>query len=178
MKLPLLKSDTVAMILTLFYWFIPIDAGTIFKFPRSLSTSFTAVVSPLYVNRAPGEASAKCSDDEVVTLPQLLFVIPQQKGNRSARGVAVTLNVHHHLVFRYAHPACRGIDNPFVGLVRDQPGNGIGGKIISFRHLGSDIRHISHRKFVDCRTFLVHIVQSLVHGFVRSRHAASACLHI
>jgi hypothetical protein len=89
----------------------------------------SALISPLHQRSAPGKATAKGCQYQVIAFLQLLFPFPQAEGDGGSRGITKVLDVQHYFFVGEAHAVGRSIDDPFVGLVRHQPGNIITGEL-------------------------------------------------
>ena len=77
---------------------------------------------PLDGHRARGEAGAEGHDHDVVTDldPTRIDRLGQGDRDRGGRRVAVLVQVHEHLVHRQAETVGHRLDDPDVGLVRDE----------------------------------------------------------
>src|SRR5262249_18624808 len=78
----------------------------------------------------PGEAAAEGDEDDGIAplCPSGANRLVQRQRYRRRRGVAVAVEVHHHLVAGKLHVADGGVDDPLVDLVRNQQGDVVGGE--------------------------------------------------
>src|SRR6185312_2715623 len=70
------------------------------------------------------------------------------------------------------------VDDPLVGLVRDEPGDVICRQVIAFHQLRADIGHPFDGKLEDSLAFLVDVVFLCRHGFVGRGVPGTASFHM
>ena len=147
------------------------------KNERCVRKTLLAVVAPLHVSRTPSEAGAESREDDVVTLLKLLLVVPEGERKCAGRGVAVALNVEHHLVHREIEARSHGFDDAHVGLVGQNPGDVVAVQSVALGHERASVAHVSHCEAIDRATLLVELVHLVIDGEIRGRASRTAGLH-
>ena len=136
-----------------------------------------AVVAPLHVGCAPSEAGPERGENNVVTLLELLLIVPKGEGKRAGRGITVALNVEHHLVHRQIEARSHGFDDAHVGLVGQHPRDAVAVESVALGHEGASVAHVGHREAIDRATLLMELVHLVVDGEIRGRASRTAGLH-
>src|SRR5260370_27078190 len=91
-------------------------------------------VCPAQKHAASRVPSAHADDEHQVALVQasLFHRIAQAQGNRPCRGVAIPVDVHHHLAIVDSEPFLRRSDDAQIGLVGHQQLEAVPAKAIFF----------------------------------------------
>lgn len=93
---------------------------------------FRPVIRPFEVNGTPGKTATESSQYDIIALFKFAFPFIETHGNGTVSGIAIALDIDHHLFFFKTHASSRCVNNTKVGLMWNQPGNIIGSEVIFF----------------------------------------------
>ncbi len=120
------------------------------------------VIRPSHEARAPGEAAAEGREHEQVAAPELRFPLGKAERDRRGGGVAVPLDVDHHLLHRDADALGGGGDDAQVGLVRHEKAEVLARQLVALQDLGAHVGHAHDGLFEDALAVLVQVVHPRV----------------
>ena len=139
---------------------------------------FLSIIAPLHVNSSPCKSCAKSGKDNVISLLQFIFKVPDTQGKGSRTGIAVVLDINHHLFMRNFQPMSYRINNTKVCLMRNNPINSIFIQSIAFCNLSTDIRHVGNSIFKNRPPFLIDVMHVIVNRKIRRSAHRTTSFHM